>query len=46
MDHGPATRDTLYAEVRARIGRRPGGTVTRHWLAVVNMARLAAAHSR
>jgi len=35
----PATRQALYAEMRARIARRPGGTVTRHWLAILNVAR-------
>jgi SAM-dependent methyltransferase len=36
---GPSDRGALYAEVRERIGRRPGQAVTRHWLVILNVAR-------
>jgi SAM-dependent methyltransferase len=40
-----SARDALYAEVRERIARRPGGSVTRHWLVILHVARgLAAGH--
>jgi SAM-dependent methyltransferase len=32
-------RDRLYGEIRLRLGRRPDGTVRRHWGAVLHVAR-------
>ncbi|HKA10066.1 MAG TPA: methyltransferase domain-containing protein [Candidatus Dormibacteraeota bacterium] len=32
-------REKLYGEIRLRLGRRPGGTVRRHWGAVLHIAR-------
>lgn len=36
-----AKRERLYAEIRRRIGSRPAGTVRRHWLALLHVARRA-----
>ncbi len=35
----PEKRDHLYAEIRRRLGARPGGRVTRHWVAVMTVGR-------
>jgi SAM-dependent methyltransferase len=35
----PWQRDRLYGEIRRRLGRRPGGTLRRHWGAVLTIAR-------
>jgi SAM-dependent methyltransferase len=35
----PWQRERLYGEIRRRLGRRPGGTVRRHWGAVLKVAR-------
>jgi hypothetical protein len=32
-------QDRLYGEIRARLGRRPGRSVRRHWGAVLHVAR-------
>jgi SAM-dependent methyltransferase len=32
-------RERLYAEIRLRLGRRPGGALSRHWGAVLHIAR-------
>jgi SAM-dependent methyltransferase len=32
-------RERLYGEIRARIGRRPGQRVLRHWYAILHVAR-------
>jgi SAM-dependent methyltransferase len=32
-------RDYLYSEIRRRIDQRPGGSVRRHWLSVMHVAR-------
>jgi SAM-dependent methyltransferase len=35
----PGQRDRLYSEIRLRLGARPDGRVTRHWLAVLTIGR-------
>jgi SAM-dependent methyltransferase len=39
IDMAQWQRDRLYAEVRRRLAGRPGGTVRRHWGAVLQLAR-------
>jgi hypothetical protein len=36
----PARNEQLFARIRELIGRRPDGTITRHWLAILHVARL------
>jgi hypothetical protein len=45
--NGPALagppRSEKAGQIRELIDRRPGGTITRHWLAILHVARLRAA---
>jgi SAM-dependent methyltransferase len=40
----PWQRERLYGEIRARLARRPGGIVRRHWGTVLHVARVTDAH--
>lgn len=39
---GPERDEQLFARIRELIGQRPGGSITRHWLAMLHVARLRA----
>jgi hypothetical protein len=36
---GEAKRERLYGEIRRRLAERPDGTLRRHWLAILHVAR-------
>jgi SAM-dependent methyltransferase len=40
----PWQRERLYGEIRARLARRPDGTVRRHWGTVLHVARVTGGH--
>lgn len=37
----PANRDYLYGEIRRRLGERPDGMLTRHWIALLTIGQRA-----